>query len=199
MGENCVARLQQQMVDASRDGKALDRDTITNLLEAVLDDRIPLTEFEDWLAGSASRLPTADEIIGVVDTLRRRMVPLHASVPAPIVDTCGTGGDGSGTFNISTATAIVVAAAGLPVAKHGNRAVSNKTGSADVFEHFGVRLDIPTYWSQIVWCKQAFAFVTHRLITLLWQKWVPCVVGLESQRCSTLLVHYVTQLTSQCR
>ena len=130
MDENCVARLQQQMVDASRDGKALDRDTITDLLEAVLDDRIPLTEFEDWLAGSASRLPTADEIIGVVDALRRRMVPLHASVPAPIVDTCGTGGDGSGTFNISTATAIVVAAAGLPVAKHGNRAVSSKTGSA---------------------------------------------------------------------
>ena len=133
------------MVDASRDGKALDRDTITDLLEAVLDDRIPLTEFEYWLAGSASRLPTADEIIGVVDALRRRMVPLHASVPAPIVDTCGTGGDGSGTFNISTATAIVVAAAGLPVAKHGNRAVSSKTGSADVLEHFGVRLDIPVH------------------------------------------------------
>ena len=109
MDENCVARLQQQMVDASRDGKALDRDTITNLLEAVLDDRIPLAEFEDWLAGSASRLPTADEIIGVVDALRRRMVPLHASVPAPIVDTCGTGGDGSGTFNISTATGATTA------------------------------------------------------------------------------------------
>ena len=70
------------MVDASRDGKALDRDTITDLLEAVLDDRIPLTEFEDWLAGSASRLPTADEIIGVVDALRRRMVPLHWTTAA---------------------------------------------------------------------------------------------------------------------
>ena len=133
------------MVDAGRDGKSLDRGTITDLLESVLDDRIPLAEFEDWLAGSTSRLPTADEIIGVVDALRRRMVPLHASVPAPIVDTCGTGGDGSGTFNISTATAIVVAAAGLPVAKHGNRAVSSKTGSADVLEHFGVRLDIPVH------------------------------------------------------
>ena len=145
MDENCVARLQQEMVDASRDGKSLDRVTITDLLESVLDDRIPLAEFEDWLAGSTSRLPTANEIIGVVDALRRRMVPLHASVPAPIVDTCGTGGDGSGTFNISTATAIVVAAAGLPVAKHGNRAVSSKTGSADVLEHFGVRLDIPVH------------------------------------------------------
>ena len=145
MDENCVARLQQEMVDASREGKSLDRVTITDLLESVLDDRIPLAEFEDWLAGSTSRLPTANEIIGVVDALRRRMVPLHAPVPAPIVDTCGTGGDGSGTFNISTATAIVVAAAGLPVAKHGNRAVSSKTGSADVLEHFGVRLDIPVH------------------------------------------------------
>ncbi len=131
------------MVDASRDRKSLDRDTITDLLDAVLDDHMPLADFEDWLAGSASRLPTAEEIIGVVDALRRRMVPLHASVPSPIVDTCGTGGDGSGTFNISTATAIVVAAAGLPVVKHGNRAVSSKTGSADVIEHFGVCLDIP--------------------------------------------------------
>ena len=133
------------MVDASRDGKSLDRDTITDLLDAVLDDHMPLADFEDWLAGSASRLPTAEEIIGVVDALRRRMVPLHASVPPPIVDTCGTGGDGSGTFNISTATAIVVAAAGLPVVKHGNRAVSSKTGSADVLEHFGVCLDIPVH------------------------------------------------------
>ena len=133
------------MVDASRDGKSLDRDTITDLLDAVLDDHMPLADFEDWLAGSASRLPTAEEIIGVVDALRRRMVPLHASVPPPIVDTCGTGGDGSGTFNISTATAIVVAAAGLPVVKHGNRAVSSKTGSADVLERFGVCLDIPVH------------------------------------------------------
>ena len=55
------------MVDASRDGKSLDRDTITNLLDAVLDDHMPLADFEVWLAGSASRLPTAEEIIGVVD------------------------------------------------------------------------------------------------------------------------------------
>ena len=145
MDENYVARLQQQVVDASRDGNSLDRNTITDLLDAVLDDQMPLADFEDWLAGSANRLPTAEEIIGVVDALKRRMVPLHASVSAPIVDTCGTGGDGSGTFNISTATAIVVAAAGLPVAKHGNRAVSSKTGSADVLEHFGVCLDIPVH------------------------------------------------------
>ena len=145
MDENYVARLQQQVVDASRDGNSLDRNTITDLLDAVLDDQMPLADFEDWLVGSANWLPTAEEIIGVVDALKRRMVPLHASVSAPIVDTCGTGGDGSGTFNISTATAIVVAAAGLPVAKHGNRAVSSKTGSADVLEHFGVCLDIPVH------------------------------------------------------
>jgi anthranilate phosphoribosyltransferase len=104
---------------------------------------MPLADFETWLKGSTTRIPSAEEIIGVVDALRQRMVPLKTSVSGPIVDTCGTGGDGSGTFNISTATAIVVAAVGLPVAKHGNRAVSSKTGSADVLEHLGVCLDIP--------------------------------------------------------
>ena len=84
MDENCVTRLRQQMADASRDGKSLDRNTITDLLDAVLDDHMPLADFEDWLTGSARRLPTAEEIIGVVDALRRRMVPLHSSVPAMV-------------------------------------------------------------------------------------------------------------------
>ena len=145
MDENSVMQLRQQVGDACRNKEPLDRDTITDLLDAVLDNQMPLADFEDWLAVSACRMPTAQEVAGVVDALRRRMIPLHACVPSLIVDTCGTGGDGSGTFNISTATAIVVAATGLPVAKHGNRAVSSKTGSADVFEHFGVRLDIPLH------------------------------------------------------
>ena len=67
MDANGVIRLRQQMADCSRDGKSLDRNTIGDLLDAVLDDHMPLADFEDWLAGSASRLPTAEEIIGVVD------------------------------------------------------------------------------------------------------------------------------------
>ncbi|MEA2557277.1 MAG: anthranilate phosphoribosyltransferase [Actinomycetota bacterium] len=83
---------------------------------------------------------TADELEGLVATMLEFATPV--SPPAPVVDTCGTGGDRSGTFNISTVSAIVVAAAGTPVAKHGNRAASSQCGSADVLEALGLRIDL---------------------------------------------------------
>jgi anthranilate phosphoribosyltransferase len=112
------------------------------LVEAVLDETLPIERFAEWLTATADRAPTAAEIAGVADALRGRMLPIHAGQRV-IGDTCGTGGDGSGTFNISTAAALVVAAAGVPVAKHGNRAVSSRTGSADVLEHLGVEVAPP--------------------------------------------------------
>lgn len=85
---------------------------------------------------------SVDEIAGAAFSLRRHMTPIR-SRHANLVDTCGTGGGGSGTFNISTAAAIVAAAAGAPVAKHGNRRVTSKTGSADALAELGVNVEAP--------------------------------------------------------
>lgn len=84
---------------------------------------------------------TAEEIAGLAEAMRQRVPPLRTR-RAPLLDTCGTGGDSAGTFNISTTTAIVTAACGVAVAKHGNRAVSSRTGSADVLESLGVPIDL---------------------------------------------------------
>ncbi len=84
---------------------------------------------------------TTDEIGGFAEAMRQRVPPLH-SKRSPLLDTCGTGGDNAGTFNISTTVAIVVASCGVAVAKHGNRAVSSRTGSADVLESLGVGIDL---------------------------------------------------------
>jgi anthranilate phosphoribosyltransferase len=86
---------------------------------------------------------TAEEIAGVAQALREAMITISPSVGSPVVDTCGTGGGKVGTFNISTAAAFVVAAAGVRVAKHGNRSYTSKCGSADVLEALGVDITIP--------------------------------------------------------
>ena len=83
---------------------------------------------------------TVEEVAGAAQAMRKHMTRIH-SRHEHLLDTCGTGGDGSGTFNISTAAALVTAAAGVPVAKHGNRSVTSKTGSADVLAELGVNIE----------------------------------------------------------
>jgi anthranilate phosphoribosyltransferase len=100
-------------------------------------------EIASLLTAIAQRGPTAEELSGFVEAMRdlSRPLPLTDLERDQLVDTCGTGGDGHGTFNISTAAALVAAAAGVKIAKHGNRALTSKCGSADVLEALGVLVD----------------------------------------------------------
>src|SRR5688500_20390338 len=93
-----------------------------------------------FLMARRTKGETVDELEGLARTVLEFAHPV--SPPAPVLDTCGTGGDRSGTFNISTVSAIVVAGAGVPVAKHGNRAASGLCGSADILEEVGVGIDL---------------------------------------------------------
>ena len=124
-------------------GERMTAARVCSLVEGVLAGEIDLAAFGRWLVALADAGETAAEIAGVAAALRSRMLPLEAGLSSGtiVADTCGTGGDGSGSFNISTAAAIVVAAAGQPVAKHGNRAVSSRTGSADALAELGVKAD----------------------------------------------------------
>lgn len=93
------------------------------------------------LVGLAAKGTTVEELVGAATVMREQVIPVAADTPGVILDTCGTGGDVRGTFNISTAAALIAAGAGVKVVKHGNRSASSRTGSADVFEKLGVHLD----------------------------------------------------------
>ncbi|MDO6416822.1 anthranilate phosphoribosyltransferase [Sphingomonas sp. BIUV-7] len=105
----------------------------------ILDGKVPDESVAHFLSEMALRDETSIEIAAAARALRHRMIPISA--PANAIDVCGTGGDGAHSLNISTAVAIVVAACGVPVAKHGNRAASSKSGAADVLEALGLNLD----------------------------------------------------------
>lgn len=116
------------------------------LMDEILAGRLSAEEMVRVLLALNLRAVRAEELVGFAGAMRKRATPVFAAgeaLPENMVDTCGTGGDGAGTFNISTAAAIVAAAAGARVAKHGNRAASSRTGSADVLEALGVRIDLP--------------------------------------------------------
>ena len=132
----------ESQIGLFRGGSHPQASEVETLVAGVLSGDVDLEAFGRWLIACADAGETTAEIAGVAAALRARMVRVPHT-RAVLADTCGTGGDGSGSFNISTAAAIVVAGAGLPVAKHGNRAVSSRTGSADVLEKLGVRIDGP--------------------------------------------------------
>ncbi len=121
------------------DGGTLSFDDARLAMGAVMDGESTPAQLAAMLMGLRMRGETVDELAGFATAMRERVVRVDA--PEGTVDVVGTGGDGSGTFNISTASALVVAAAGVPVAKHGNRAITSKSGSADVLDALGIRID----------------------------------------------------------
>ncbi len=140
-------------------GRTLRAEEAHAAVGAMLDGDVTDVEIAALLTALAERGETVDEVTGVVMALRERLMPLPVTEAerAELVDTCGTGGDGSGTFNISTAAALVAAAAGARVAKHGNRALTSHCGSADVLEALGVPVDLTP--EQAVACLRAHGFV----------------------------------------
>lgn len=122
-------------------GQDLDADLSQRALEVIMDGGAPEAQIAGLLTALRMKGETVDEITGAVRAMRSRVVPIHVGRDV-VLDTCGTGGDGAGTFNISTAVSFVCAAAGVTVAKHGNRAISSRVGSADVLERLGVRIDL---------------------------------------------------------
>jgi anthranilate phosphoribosyltransferase len=122
----------------------LTRDEAREAFELIMSGQASEAQVGGLLVGLASKGTTAEELIGAATVMREKALPVGGCSPQDgvILDTCGTGGDVRGTFNISTAAAIIAAACGVRVVKHGNRSASSKSGSADVLEKLGVRLDL---------------------------------------------------------
>ena len=130
--------LLQQLLDR----QSLSRDQAAQLMQGWLSETIPPVLSGAILAAIQAKGVSAEELAGMAEVLQSQSSPANTDqFPAPVIDTCGTGGDGASTFNISTAAAFVAAAAGVLVAKHGNRSASSRVGSADVLEALGVNLN----------------------------------------------------------
>jgi anthranilate phosphoribosyltransferase len=133
------------LIERVEQGHVLSRGEAEALMEELLSGRVATPEIVRLLEALNRRPVQVQELAAFARVMRghaTRVFADHEPRPAKMVDTCGTGGDNSGTFNISTAAAIVAAAAGARVAKHGNRAASSQSGSADVLEALGVRIDL---------------------------------------------------------
>lgn len=121
-------------------GNDLTNTQMSNMISEIFSGEIADTQIAAFMAALATKGETFEELAGAAQAMRKKAVRIHCNA-STVIDTCGTGGDGLNTFNISTTTAFVVAGCDVTVAKHGNRSVSSKCGSADVLEGLGVNLD----------------------------------------------------------
>ncbi|HEY9813420.1 MAG TPA: anthranilate phosphoribosyltransferase [Candidatus Sericytochromatia bacterium] len=179
------SNLLQQLLDK----QSLSCEQASQLMQGWLNEEIPLVLSGAILAALQAKGISADELAGMAQVLQSQSSSLstpHSPLPTPLIDTCGTGGDGASTFNISTAVAFVAAAAGVPVAKHGNRSASSKVGSADVLEALGINLNAAS--------EKVQAAVQEVGITFLFAPgWHPALKAVASLR-KTLKVRTVFNL-----
>lgn len=151
-----------QLLQQLLDGQSLTQAEASQLMEGWLQDAVPPVLSGAILAALQAKGVSADELSGMATVLLQQSVESGVAMPSPLIDTCGTGGDGASTFNISTAVAFTAAAAGLPVAKHGNRSASSRVGSADVLEALGINLAAPPEKFRLLWQKSGLHFCSLR-------------------------------------
>ena len=130
----------REAIESLVGGKSLSMEEAAQAMNEIMGGEATPAQFGAFVTALRLKGETPEEIAGMAQVMREKS--LHVQFDGPIVDTCGTGGDASGTFNISTTAAFVVAGAGVTVAKHGNRAMSGACGSADVLEALGVQIDL---------------------------------------------------------
>jgi anthranilate phosphoribosyltransferase len=130
----------REAIQSLVEGQSLTIDEAVHVMEEIMDGQVTPSQFGAFVTALRIKGESVEEIAGLARTMRARSIPVRS--PGPLVDTCGTGGDGVSTFNVSTTAAFIVAGAGLSVAKHGNRAMSSKSGSADVLEALGIRIEL---------------------------------------------------------
>lgn len=144
------------------EGRSFSESEMICAVEQLFTEEVTESEMAAFLMGLKQKGETVEEIVGLVKALRGKSLSFSKTVPQ-CLDNCGTGGDGSKSFNISSTSAFVIAGAGIPVAKHGNRSISSKTGSADVLENLGIQLNLtPVRIEQILEeVGIAFLFAPH--------------------------------------
>lgn len=128
------------IIQRVQSGQSLTMDQMSEAIGALIEGRASEDQTAQFLLALRAKGETVAEVAGAALALRRRMTPIRTQRTG-LIDTCGTGGDGSGTFNISTAAALVTAAAGVSVAKHGNRSITSRSGSADALAALGVGIE----------------------------------------------------------
>ena len=136
------------------EGASLSQEEAEGVMALIMEGEATPAQLSAFLIALRMKGESTDEVLGMVRAMLAKSVPVEAE--GPLIDTCGTGGDASGTYNISTAAALVASAAGLKVAKHGNRSASSQCGSADLLEALGVRISLTA--AQATQCLDSVGF-----------------------------------------